>query len=35
VCAIVATAVAMRLSNNLLLAMVAGVGTIWLTRQIV
>jgi uncharacterized membrane protein len=34
VLAIVATAVAMRLSSNLLVAMVAGVATVWLARQI-
>lgn len=33
--AVVTTAIAMRRSNNLLVAMVAGIGTIWLLRQIV
>ncbi len=35
VCAVVATAIAMRRTNNLLVAMVAGIGTVWLVRQIV
>ncbi len=35
VCAVVATAIAMRKTNNLLVAMVAGIGTVWLARQIV
>lgn len=35
VCAVVATAIAIRLTNNLLVAMVAGVGTVWLLRQVV
>jgi uncharacterized membrane protein len=34
VCAVAATAVTMRVSNNLLLAMLAGIGTIWLMRQL-
>lgn len=32
-CAVIATAILMRLTNNLLLAMIAGIGTIWLLRQ--
>jgi len=35
VCAVVATAIAMRKTNNLLVAMVAGIGTVWLARQII
>lgn len=35
VCAVVVTAIAMRRTNNLLIAMVAGIGTVWLVRQIV
>jgi uncharacterized membrane protein len=35
VCAVAVTAVAMRRTNNLLIAMVAGIGTVWLTRQVV
>lgn len=35
VCAVVVTAVAMRRTNNLLIAMVVGIGTVWLVRQIV
>ena len=34
VLAVIATAVAMRLTGNLLIAMLAGVLTIWLTRQV-
>lgn len=35
VCAVVVTAVLMRLSNNLLVAMVGGIFTVWLVRIIV
>ncbi|MBA2775776.1 MAG: AzlD domain-containing protein [Chloroflexia bacterium] len=35
VCAVAATALAMRLTNSLLVAMVAGVGTVWLMRQLI
>ncbi|MBA3377666.1 MAG: AzlD domain-containing protein, partial [Chloroflexia bacterium] len=35
VCAVAVTAMAMRRTNNLLIAMVAGIGTVWLVRQIV
>lgn len=35
VCAVAVTAIAMRKTNNLLIAMVAGIGTVWLVRQIV
>ena len=35
VCAVAATALAMRLTNSLLVAMVAGVGTVWLIRQVI
>jgi len=35
VCAVAVTALAMRMTNNLLVAMVAGIGTVWLVRQIV
>ncbi len=35
VCAVAATALAMRLTNSLLVAMVAGVGTVWLMRQVI
>ncbi|CAN5794131.1 hypothetical protein BH24CHL3_BH24CHL3_03870 [soil metagenome] len=35
VCAVAATALAMRLTNSLLAAMVAGVGTVWLMRQVI
>lgn len=35
VMAVIVTAVAMRLSGNLLVSMLAGVATVWLTRQIV
>jgi len=35
VCAVAVTALAMRRTNNLLVAMVAGIGTVWLVRQIV
>jgi len=35
VIAVIITAVAMRLSGNLFIAMLAGVGTVWLTRQLV
>lgn len=35
VCAVAATAIAMRRTNNLLVAMVAGIGTVWLVRQVV
>ncbi len=35
VCAVAVTAIAMRKTNNLLVAMVAGIGTVWLARQIV
>ncbi len=34
ICAVIVTAVAMRVSNNLLLAMGAGLGTVWLVRQL-
>ncbi len=34
VCAVTATAIVMRLSNNLLLSMLTGIGTIWLLRQL-
>lgn len=32
-CAVIVTAITMRLANNLLLAMVVGISTIWLLRQ--
>ena len=35
VCAVAATALAMRLTNSLLVPMVAGVGTVWLMRQVI
>jgi len=35
VCAVVVTAVLMRLSNNLLVAMVGGIFTVWLVRLLV
>jgi uncharacterized membrane protein len=35
VCAVAATALAMRKTNNLLIAMVAGIGTVWLVRHLV
>ena len=35
VCAVVATAIVMRATNNLLVAMVTGIATVWLMRQIV
>ncbi len=35
VCAVAVTAIAMRRTNNLLVAMVAGIGTVWLVRQVV
>ncbi|MGI8964170.1 MAG: AzlD family protein [Thermomicrobiales bacterium] len=35
VCAVAATALAMRFTNSLLVAMVAGVGTVWLMRQLI
>ena len=35
VCAVVATAVVMRTTNNLLVSMITGVFTVWLVRQIV
>jgi uncharacterized membrane protein len=35
VCAVIATAVAMRKTNNLLVAMIAGIGTVWLVRHLV
>jgi len=34
VLAVIATAIAMRASRNLLVALVAGVGTVWLARQV-
>jgi len=33
VCAVVATAITMRRTNNLLLSMLAGIGTVWLLRR--
>jgi uncharacterized membrane protein len=35
VVAVAATAITMRRTNNLLLAMLAGIGTVWLLRQLV
>lgn len=35
VCAVAVTAIAMHKTNNLLIALVAGIGTVWLVRQIV
>ncbi len=35
VCAVAVTAIAMRRTDNLLVAMVAGIGTVWLARQVV
>ncbi len=35
VCAVIVTAVVMRWRNNLLLAMLAGIATVWLVRQVV
>jgi uncharacterized membrane protein len=35
VAAVAATALTMRKTNNLLLAMIAGIGTVWLLRQVV
>ncbi len=35
VCAVAVTAVVMRWRNNLLLAMLAGIGTVWLVRHMV
>ena len=34
VCAVIATAIAMRTTGNLLVALVAGIGTVWLLRQV-
>lgn len=35
ICAVAVTAIAMRRTNNLLVAMVAGIGTVWLVRQLI
>ncbi len=35
VCAVAVTAIAMRKTNNLLIAMLTGIGTVWLARQII
>lgn len=35
VCAVIATAIAMRKTNNLIVAMVAGIGVVWLLRQVI
>jgi uncharacterized membrane protein len=35
VCAVAATAIAMWRTNSLLVAMVAGVGTVWVMRQLI
>lgn len=35
VCAVAATAIAMRVTKNLVIAMVVGIGTVWLMRQLV